>query len=453
MFKASTLALIMSLGLGTAVAQESTGSVGAPPNSSETDNTDQSEEDWRRSQRKESGDRNDPISNPSTIGVGVNFPEPREIDRLPEESRRHLNRQRARVIAEVDLDNPQPQDIAYEPSEAAKSDPQLMRDEQAAWEEMIQGMTGSGGASGGSEAGQSPIGGTGSGGGGTVVIADTPGQGGGGSAGTTMGGGANQSAAEILRQMQGLGRSQSGSAQPVSSPAGSEDGSRGGEQHEGASASETDASTGDVGTAGQAAGSQPSGQTESSDGAGDAEASGSGSNDGDAAEPESAGEAGNQSSVDEGAASAGELEAGPSVSGQSTSASDHINTGQSSGSEQGADTPSDRSGDSEASATDIAGGSQSSDAKQTGSGDPADASPAQVKSPIEEQPVSDRQPPPRTAPSQPLPPQTRNLWLEVIEKALQSEEQASEQIAEQSSSSEPPEWVSLRERIEAARRR
>ncbi|MEL6754220.1 MAG: hypothetical protein AAFO57_09355 [Pseudomonadota bacterium] len=431
--------------------------MGAPPNSSETDNTDQSEEDWRRSQRKESGDRNDPISNPSTIGVGVNFPEPREIDRLPEESRRHLNRQRARVIAEVDLDNPQPQDIAYKPSEAAKSDPQLMRDEQAAWEEMIQGMTGSGGASGGSEAGQSPIGGTGSGGGGTVVIADTPGQGGGGSAGTTMGGGANQSAAEILRQMQGLGRSQSGSAQPVSSPAGSEGGSqvgsRGGEQHEGASASETDASTGDVGTAGQAAGSQPSGQTEGSDSAGEAEANNRGTSDGDAGEPESAGEAENQSAADAGAASAGELEAGPSASGQSTSASDHINTRQSSGSDQGADTPADRSGDSEASATHIAAGSQSSDAEQKESGEPTDVSPAQVKSPNEEQPVSDRQPPGRTAPSQPLPPQTRNLWLEVIEKALQSGEQASQQIAEQSSPSGPPEWVSVRERIEAARRR
>ncbi|MEM1106671.1 MAG: hypothetical protein AAGH87_09800 [Pseudomonadota bacterium] len=198
----------------------------APPAPAETGTTDQSEEDWRRSQRKGDTDDTDPFSNPTTIGSGMNFPEPRELDTLPEDSRRHLNQQMAQVLANADLENLGAQDVAYEPSEAAKSDQALKRSEEAAWEEMMGdvlggsssgsgdtaqagGMAGDGSGSGQSgEAGES---GQGSARG--VRMAGVSTAGGAARQGqSTMGGGANQSAADILRQMSG--RAGSGGASP-----------------------------------------------------------------------------------------------------------------------------------------------------------------------------------------------------------------------------------------------
>ncbi|MCI4645013.1 MAG: hypothetical protein MRY64_09540 [Hyphomonadaceae bacterium] len=179
-----------------------------PPASPDTTQTDQSEEDWRKSQRKDDDDPFDPISNPQNTGMGTNVPPMRDIDRLPEESQRHLNRMHARVIAEVDLNNPEATDMSYEPSAAAQSDPQLRAEEEAAWAQIVNDIksAGQGGQNGqsGQGAGQSGSGtmaGAGQGGG-----SDMSGGGGGGiGAGPSMGGGSNMSAAEILRQMQGLG--------------------------------------------------------------------------------------------------------------------------------------------------------------------------------------------------------------------------------------------------------
>ena len=75
----------------------------APGFAQSTDQTDQSEEDWRRSKKKRSSDRNDRTSTLPGLGGGIPIPPLEPIDTLPEDSRRHLQRQRAKVIAEVEF--------------------------------------------------------------------------------------------------------------------------------------------------------------------------------------------------------------------------------------------------------------------------------------------------------------------------------------------------------------
>ena len=155
----------------------------------DTEQTDQSEEDWRKSQRKrKSNDDFDPITNPQGLGTGISLPPLEPIDTLPEDSRRHLQRQRAKVIAEMEFGEDL-EDVAFEPSEAAKQDPGLAAEEEEAWEVILTDLQG---GPGGDQQGQ--------GGPNKVAVA---GQGGGAPSSVTRGG-SSQSAADILAQLKGL---------------------------------------------------------------------------------------------------------------------------------------------------------------------------------------------------------------------------------------------------------
>ncbi|MEM7729707.1 MAG: hypothetical protein AAF311_10585 [Pseudomonadota bacterium] len=110
-----------------------------------TDRTDQSEEDWRNSRKKRSvgGIPRRPGPRIGAGGGGVDYRPVTAVERLPEDSRRHLMRERAKAIAQSDTGDLS--DAAYEPSEAAQSDEALRRDEQQAWAELITPPGGSGG--------------------------------------------------------------------------------------------------------------------------------------------------------------------------------------------------------------------------------------------------------------------------------------------------------------------
>jgi hypothetical protein len=132
--------------LMTSLALTAALGVALPAYAQSTDQTDQSEEDWRKS-RKKSG-TSDIYRTPNTSSTGVGSPiidyEPvSPVERLPSESRRHLMRERAKAIAESD--DGDISDAEYVPSEEAKSDEQLMREEQEAWDVIITDMQGSGG--------------------------------------------------------------------------------------------------------------------------------------------------------------------------------------------------------------------------------------------------------------------------------------------------------------------
>lgn len=174
---------------------------GAP---SDTTQTDQSEEDWRNSQKRgDSDDPFDPNANPNNTGWGINLPPSGPMDQLPEESREHINRERARAIATGNPSDPNEPIPDYTPSDAAQSDPGLARAEQAAWDEIMRDMKGLGSGAGQGQGGSGQGQGSGQG--------DGQGTGAGGGAGqlgqgrSVIAGGANQSALELLRQMQGLG--------------------------------------------------------------------------------------------------------------------------------------------------------------------------------------------------------------------------------------------------------
>jgi len=111
-----------------------------------TDQTDQSEEDWRKSQKKKGS--SDIYRDPNRRSTGSGAPivdyEPvSPVDTIPSESRRHLMKERAKAIA--NSDDGDISDAEYVPSEDAKSDEQLMRDEQEAWEVLTTDLQGSGG--------------------------------------------------------------------------------------------------------------------------------------------------------------------------------------------------------------------------------------------------------------------------------------------------------------------
>lgn len=176
-FAALVLGLPASAGMGGAYAQTT----------EQTEQTDQSEEDWRRSQRKSTReDELERILNPRSTGIGPNLPPLRTIDTLPEESRRHLQQQRAKVIGEVEFGEEVPE---YEPSEAARSDPQLAADEQEAWEVILTDLQGGGGSDTSGEGGPN-----------RVAVAGV----GGGAPSSVTRGGSAQSASEILAQLKGL---------------------------------------------------------------------------------------------------------------------------------------------------------------------------------------------------------------------------------------------------------
>ena len=178
--------------------------VQAPANAQTTEQTDQSEEDWRRSKKKSSSDRDDPTRSLPGLGGGIPIPPLEPIDTLPEDSRRHLQRQRAKVIAEVEFGET-PEDVPYEPSEAAKTDPELAAEEEAAWEVILTDLQGDSG--GGSQTDSGPN---------RVAVAGR----GGSSAGSVTRGGSSQSAADILAQLKGLQRSGGGAGSTGSADTG-----------------------------------------------------------------------------------------------------------------------------------------------------------------------------------------------------------------------------------------
>ena len=157
MIRSLTVSLLFAVLAAPAYAQDSTPE---PQDNPQTRQTDESEDDYRRSQRRrDTGDIFDDIDiNTSGSGSGgLIGPEVKAIDRLDQESRRHLNKQRAKALAEAGPG--EPIDAAYEPSETAKTDDYVAEQEKEAWEEMLRE------ANGGIGIIQGPKGGSGQGGG------------------------------------------------------------------------------------------------------------------------------------------------------------------------------------------------------------------------------------------------------------------------------------------------
>ena len=120
--------------------------VAAPTYAQVTDQTDQSEEDWRKS-RKKRGNSDIYGTNTGDRGYGLGTPGDVKpispVEQLPSESRRHLMKERAKAMAEsADGDIT---DAEYKPSEAAKNDEQLMAEEKEAWKIITTDIEGSGG--------------------------------------------------------------------------------------------------------------------------------------------------------------------------------------------------------------------------------------------------------------------------------------------------------------------
>ncbi len=106
----------------------------------DTRQTDQSEEDWRRSQKKKSTSRPvDIIPNISDTGWGS--PQPQSpVDSLPEASRRHMIKERARILAETPPG--QTPKAVYNLSKEAQNDPELAQQELEAWEVIMTDLKG-----------------------------------------------------------------------------------------------------------------------------------------------------------------------------------------------------------------------------------------------------------------------------------------------------------------------
>lgn len=239
---------------------------------SNTTQSDREEEDWRNSRRKSDPGDFDPISNPVDTGIGDILITTDPIDRLPPESRRHLKRERAKVIAGMGTDG-DVQDAAYEPSDDAQDDPRLAAQEKAVWEEMMKEL-GSGSGSGaatdpsdtagqGQAQAQSGQGqgqgqqGQGSGSHGTGQQAGTTGS------TQAMRGGSATSASDILNRMRGQ--------MPATGQTGSASGQSNGQGQSGSQAGQTGSTqagtaTGSGSSGGQTGQAQTGGGTGQSDG-------------------------------------------------------------------------------------------------------------------------------------------------------------------------------------------
>lgn len=185
--------LMIALALGTSFTALSVVNAVAQTSNPTTDQTDKSEEDWRKSKKKrDASDIFEGILNTGSVGIGNNQYPQNPIDSLPEESRRHLMKERAKVIAESDPGSTP--DTPYSPSEEAKADPELAQQEKEAWDVIMTDMKSSGSKG---QGGSGPN---------KVAIA---GQGGGESGngsrpGSVMRGGSSQSVADIMAQIKGL---------------------------------------------------------------------------------------------------------------------------------------------------------------------------------------------------------------------------------------------------------
>ena len=181
-----------------------------------TTQTDQSEEDWRKSKKKTTTDDPwDGFKNTNGWGQGTQR-SLSPVDLLPEDSRRFLMKERAQRLAEAGIG--EPVDTSFEPSDEAKSDPSLESDEKAAWAELMKDLGGSGTPPAGNPNGDpnaDPSGQSGS----APQIPTQVGEFGGsaGSAGaatpSVMRGGSSASVSDILAQIKGGGAAPSGQAQ------------------------------------------------------------------------------------------------------------------------------------------------------------------------------------------------------------------------------------------------
>lgn len=200
MIRTLTIALAMSLPL-TALTV-------APAAAQVTEQTDKSEEDWRKSKKKrDASDIFEDILNTRSTGVGTNEYPKNPVDNLPEESRRHLMKERAKVIAKADLETVT--SAPYVPSEAAKSDPQLAEQEKEAWTVIMTDLEGPNDPNK-TSAGSGPH---------KIAVA---GRGGSSSEpdSSPMRGGSSASVAEIMAQIKGMKSITSGNGQSGSSSAG-----------------------------------------------------------------------------------------------------------------------------------------------------------------------------------------------------------------------------------------
>ena len=109
-------------------------------NNPNTVQTDQSEEDWRKSKKKsDTDDKFGGFQNANGWGSGTQQTLS-PVDLLPEDSRRFLMKERAQRLAKAGVG--EPIDTAFEPSPSAQADVDLQADEKAAWEEMMKDVNG-----------------------------------------------------------------------------------------------------------------------------------------------------------------------------------------------------------------------------------------------------------------------------------------------------------------------
>lgn len=131
-------ALVLTLG-APAWAQE-TEPPGETPPAAGSRQVDEEEETFRRSRRVEDVEEEGrDLADPGDLPP-IPERELKPIDRLPPESREHLEEQMREVIMDVGQWQPgdAQEDYPYEPSEAAQADPQLAAEEQAVWEGMVE---------------------------------------------------------------------------------------------------------------------------------------------------------------------------------------------------------------------------------------------------------------------------------------------------------------------------
>lgn len=165
-----------------------------------TEQTDQSEEDWRKSRKKDdSSDILDAILNPNGQGVGYNQIPTDPIESLPQESRRHLMRERAKLIATTEPD--ETPDAPYTPSEEAKIDPKLAAQEEEAWTVIMTDL----------KASDNPDAGSPDDGPNKIAVSGQ----GGSPSNSPLRGGSTQSVAEILAQIKGMKSAGNGSNGPA----------------------------------------------------------------------------------------------------------------------------------------------------------------------------------------------------------------------------------------------
>lgn len=197
--------MIRTICLGLALSTASA-AVYAAPAYAQTTQTDQSEDEWRKFKKK-SSTTTDIFDPKGGLGIG-SLPPLSPVETLPDESKRHLKRMRAKIIAESDPGKTP--DYSYEASAAAQSDPDLERDEKEAWSAITDDMK----ARSGSGQSQPPGGSPGDPSAAAGQAGSQPSQ------QSVMRGGSATSAADIMAQIKNLGGLPQSAAQQTQTPSG-----------------------------------------------------------------------------------------------------------------------------------------------------------------------------------------------------------------------------------------